>query len=222
MNFRKMITAIELLAVTGVMSVGFSTWVIVETTFPAIQVQIETENVVNLNEYLSIKNTVFSDYNEEGFYKDFIYGDTISTGYLEFDIVIDLSKCAYISSSTLIFDISLNTNNTNSYDLIGDQNTEKVEKTLASYSINSSESTKIDENVPIDKTPYSITAGGVSVTKYKIDDTVTIKNISNRSDIMNVHLKYGFTLSSLEKLIAANNLNQGIKFDISVVLKGGN
>ena len=56
MNFRKMITLIEMLALTGVMSVGFSTWVIVETSFPEIQIQVETENVFNTNEYLEIKN----------------------------------------------------------------------------------------------------------------------------------------------------------------------
>ena len=109
MNFRKMITLIEMLALTGVMSVGFSTWVIIETEFPYIQVQVETENVFNTNDYLEIKNIAFSDYNENGFYDDFTYvEDTTGNliGYLEFEIEVDLSKCG-IFNGNLKFDISV-------------------------------------------------------------------------------------------------------------------
>ena len=79
MNFRKMITLIEMLALTGVMSVGFSTWVIVETSFPEIHVQVETEKVLNYNKYIKFKNIVFSDYDEFGFYNDFVYSDDHNT-----------------------------------------------------------------------------------------------------------------------------------------------
>ena len=102
MNFRKMITLIEMLALTGVMSVGFSTWVIVETSFPEIQIQVETENVFNTNEYLEIKNIVLSDYNENGFYPDFIYTDAQdkTKAKLFVDYYVNLEKYRQLTGST--------------------------------------------------------------------------------------------------------------------------
>ena len=91
MNFKKMITLIEMLALTGVMSVGFSTWVIVETSFPEMQVKVETENVFNTNDYLKIKNFSFSDYSDKGFYLDFIYTETPSTTQAQIFLDIEIN-----------------------------------------------------------------------------------------------------------------------------------
>ena len=113
MNFKKMITLFELLALTGVMSVGFSTWVIVETQFRYITAPIETENVFNTNEFLIIKNASFSDYNEEGFYLDYLYEEEQTKEYAKifFDIEVNLKKWRELvddsSFSKLDFNLSL-------------------------------------------------------------------------------------------------------------------
>ena len=93
MNFKKIATTIELLAITSVISVGFSVWTIVETTFPTVTATIETENVINNNDYLDIKNVYFSDYCETGFYQDFVFSSIDSNkAKLYVDIDINLTR----------------------------------------------------------------------------------------------------------------------------------
>ena len=222
MNLKKMITLIELLALTGVSSVGFSTWVIVETIFPEAHIQVETENVFNTN--VIIQNVSFSDYNSNGFYNNFIYEDDTSsnlTGYLEFDIVVDLSMCLFISGP-IKFELSFETNASNSYDIIKEANNSIIRESTT-YSINSS--TPINGTIKrttLSKTEYPVVVAGATVTKYKLDDTFSI-DTSNRTNTLIVHLKYGFTLTSLSNLIKKNEeLNQGIVFNIKSILKGEN
>ena len=224
MNFRKMITAIELLAVTGVMSVGFSTWVIVETSFPEIQVKVETENVVNVDEYLKIKNVIFSDYNTNGFYTDFVYGDTTDnlTGYLEFDIEVDLSMCTFISGN-LEFEIGISTlvASKSSFDLVGFAT--KISREESSYVISDNSSTsgsvsKIDDlledNIRISNPSYATT----------INDVFSIAE-SNRQNMLTISLKYGFTIESsdLSTLCTLNGNGIGIKTTVTALVReGGN
>ena len=222
MNFRKMITLIEMLALTGVMSVGFSTWVIVETSFPEIQVKVETENVVNVDEYLKIKNVVFSDYNTNGFYTDFIYGDTTNnlTGYLEFDIEVDLSMCTFISGS-LEFEIGISTlvASKSSFDLVGYATT--ISREESSYTISDSSSTSgivsknsnlLDNNIKISNPSYSTT----------INDVFSITE-SNRQNMLTISLKYGFTLKAddLKTLCTLNGNGIGIKTTVTALVRDG-
>ena len=83
MNFKKIATTIELLAITSVVSVGFSAWSIVETTSPTVTATIETENVIDNNTFITIKNMTFSDFYYEldesnnvtkyGFFQDNVF-----------------------------------------------------------------------------------------------------------------------------------------------------
>ena len=228
MNFKKMITLIEMLALTGIMSVGFSTWVIVETNFPEIHVQVETENVFNTNEFLTIKNITFSDYDANGFYVDYIYSSDTSTrsktGYLEFDIIVNLSKCSMFEEN-LSFEFSMSTNPNNSkFDLIG--NSSIIKRESSTYSLNDSSNTKgnISEAIKT-KTEYTITVAGAQVVRYKLDDSFEIAT-SNRSDILTCKLKYSFELTNDKfnefygKSNDALTTNNGIDFSITALMKG--
>ena len=120
MNFKKIATTIELLAITSVVSVGFSAWSIVETISPTVTATIETENIINSKDCLTINNMSFSDYDEKGFFKDFIYSDTstaivgtdrIYTGYLDVKVEIHISNCLkYISNGNYKFTFELSNN----------------------------------------------------------------------------------------------------------------
>lgn len=94
MKFKKLITLIETLALTGLVSVGFSSWLIIETNPAILQGRVNVEEVYDNNDYLTIKNMSFSDYCNGGFYDDYKYGTESLTnpGVLEFDIVINLNK----------------------------------------------------------------------------------------------------------------------------------
>ena len=223
MNFRKMITLIEILALTGVMSVGFSTWVIIETEFPYIQVQVETENVFNTNDYLEIKNIAFSDYNENGFYDDFTYvEDTTGNliGYLEFEIEVDLSKCG-IFNGNLKFDISVD-----SYvnGLSNDSNNLFLNSCKSAFRSNTSSYLITDgnsENKKINELDVSI-----SPINGKFTDTIKITT-TNVTDSLILTFKYGFSFEKMEDFINCtidfyDKVPVGVPFHISVMLGGGN
>lgn len=128
MNFKKIATTIELLAITSVVSVGFSAWAIVETTSPTVTATIETENVINNNEYLTIKNVIFSDYkysdtaSDRVFYPDFNYSNTSRTQAKLFaQIDINLTRWKELIGTTtyanLVFslDVSISSGSVNSW-----------------------------------------------------------------------------------------------------------
>lgn len=100
MKVKKLITLIEILAMTGLVSVGFSSWLIIESNPAIIEGKVNVEEVFDNNDYITIKNMSFSDYyfnnGQGGFYPDYTYTNDLtkltSTGILEFDIIIDLNK----------------------------------------------------------------------------------------------------------------------------------
>ena len=229
MNFKKMITLIEMLALTGVISVGFSTWVIVETSFPEMQVKVETENVFNTNHYLSIKNITFSDYDEYGFYKDFIYSDDHSTNgenagrsltsYLEFDVEVYLSECS-IFEGKLNFNISIDTFQDFSTSNIFLNKCKSAYRDVSSYTITDTNNKTLNINdSKLEKKPLN----------GKLDDNLTIET-TNVSDELILHMKYEFTFSSINDFIdctkdpfdTTGQTIVGIPFHISISLSGGN
>ena len=101
MKIKRLITLIESLALTGLVSVGFSSWLIVGSNPSILTAGVNVEEVIDNNDYIGIKNTIFSDYNYSGnatngtggFYNDFVFSTEYSnTGVLEFDIEINFSK----------------------------------------------------------------------------------------------------------------------------------
>lgn len=208
MNFRKMITLIEMLALTGVMSVGFSTWVIVETSFPEIQIKVETENVFNTNEYLEIKNIILSDYNEDGFYDEFNYNSSVVPyAYLYADLYINLARWRELnynaSFTNLSFDININSSRFTMY----------VPNNLECYHTSSSFSESF-----LPENPTALKNGNVG---WKDEFDISYSYVSDLSKII-INLKYKIVPGSVSTLI--NNLKQtnGYPVTLSAEMSGGN
>ncbi len=109
MKIKKLLSLLEIFAVTSVVSVGFSTWTMVVTTAQTVEGNIQAEDVFDINECIEIKDMLFSDYNSAGFYQDFSpTAETTTTGILEFDVEVDLEKCSKLGSfNSLDFDLDL-------------------------------------------------------------------------------------------------------------------
>lgn len=108
MKFRKVVSLIELLAVTSLFSVGFSSWYISDIT-NTIDGTIKVENFINADDYIDITNFTFSKLAKEGFVND----ETIegNVGYLSLELTLDLAtynrKIGFVNN-TLGFDLELN------------------------------------------------------------------------------------------------------------------
>ena len=76
MGFRKVALLTEIFALTAMSSVGFSSWLAIQTTPVSNEINVNVENITNLNDYITINHIIMSDYNNSGFYDDFTYSDT--------------------------------------------------------------------------------------------------------------------------------------------------
>ena len=108
-----MLTLFEILSLTTLVSVGFSSWVIVENTNQSVNAGVSVETVVNNNNYLSIKNVMFSEYvfvdgnsSSSGFYNNNSYTAVENVAILSYEVVLS-SYQILASTSNVIFDISL-------------------------------------------------------------------------------------------------------------------
>lgn len=233
MNFKKMITLIEMLALTGVMSVGFSTWVIVETSFNEIDIKVDTENVFDTNHFLTISNITFSDYSDKGFYPEFIYTDSpVYIGYLEFDLIVDLSQCYVSSNDSLMFYIDIDTDTKSEFDIVKSVG-DNVYRGVSYYNIGTLESNNINEtNKKLIVSSYDRSDDPLFKDMYYFfSDSIEISE-NNRSDYMTLHLKYGFDFINLnnftskfmeagaESLDGSTDLRLGIPFHIVCSLGG--
>lgn len=213
MNFKKMITLIEFLALTGVMSVGFSTWVIVETNFPEIKLQVETENVFNTNEYLTIKNYAFSDIyyelNEDGsikksgFFKDFVYDVSVAESNYVCQFVAEVEVNLNVTTSfiknnmySFIFSLSCTSNNTAPTNFVAKSNNIDL-VTTNSFDIQSTNSKLNDPN---------------SENKFSREDSVllNLNNVDLTNKKFSLYLTYNLEIEQ-------TNLNSYI---INYLLKG--
>ena len=210
MNLKKIATTIELLAVTSVISVGFSAWAIVETEFPTVTATIETENVINNKEYLTIKNIIFSDYkysataSERVFYPDFNYSVTSRTQAKLFaQIDVNLTRWKELVGTTtytnLVFSLDVTISNVNSW--LGAPAT----------------SHKYSGSNTINSTPISSSNGW--------SENFSVPYNSSLSS-MTIDLEYIFTLSTsnTESLINFLNNKNGIGFPVQILaeMSGGN
>lgn len=228
MNFKKIATTIELLAITSVVSVGFSAWAIVETTFPTVTATIETENIINNKNCLTINNMIFSDYDEKGFFKDFIYTDPstavigtdrLYTGYLDVEVEIHISNCIeYISNGNykFTFELSNNASDTSPVNIIA-----KASATSGSLVLTASCS---DSNVIINE-PVNV-ENPTSNNSYTLINSVSFSNNATTGSMF-LNLTYGITLSSGDFSSMYSNISDGTYSGISFNLKayleqGGN
>ena len=92
MGVKKVITLIEILAVTSLVSVGFSSWIITDPNgSPTVTGTLEAENVINNNNYITVKDYIFPEYGEKGFYYDYTVGDSKEC-VIKTEIEFNLSK----------------------------------------------------------------------------------------------------------------------------------
>ena len=228
MNFKKIATTIELLAITSVVSVGFSAWSIVETISPTVTATIETENIINSKDCLTINNMSFSDYDEKGFFKDFIYSDPstaiigtdrIYTGYLDVKVEIHISNCLkYISNGNYKFTFELcnNASDTSPVNIIA-----KASKSINNFVLTASCN---DSNVIL-KEPVSV-ENPSSNNSYTLINSVLFSN-SATTGSMFLYLSYGITLNAEDFTSMYSNIldgtYSGISFNLKAYLEqGGN
>ena len=232
MNFKKIATTVELLAITSVVSVGFSAWSIVETTSPTVTATIETENVINNNDYLKINNMIFSDYDSKGFFINFIYTDPNDTtidasknigrsyiGYLDVEVEINVERCKeYISNGNykFTFELSNNASDTSPVNIIA-----KASATSGSLVLTASCS---DSNVIINE-PVNV-ENPTSNNSYTLINSVSFSNNATTGSMF-LNLTYGIKLSSGDFSSMYSNISDGTYSGISFNLKayleqGGN
>lgn len=211
MNFKKVAFTIELLALTSVMSVGFSAWAIVETTFPTVTATIETENVINNNEYLDIKDILFSDYkysdtaSERCFYPDFDWSVSSRTkaklfATIDVNLAIWKELVGTTTYSNLVFSLDITTKNVKTW----------LGTPTASHSYNGSNS--------ISSTVTSTTSGWSENFSISYESIKTLSSIS-------IGLIYTFTLTTTNTEYLINYLNnqKGAGFSVQILaeMSGG-
>ena len=185
MNFKKMITLIEFLALTGVMSVGFSTWVIVQTKFPDFTIEAETENVYNMDDYLEIRNIMLSDYKDNGFYNEFDFNAAVvNYAYLYIDLYVDVNSWSNAYSQTLPllqFNISITSAKIASY----------VSKNLT-----------CEHTSPNFSESFSSTSAVKNGNMWNDSFNITYSNVSSLSSFV-INLKYKLEPNNVSSLITA-------------------
>lgn len=93
MNFKKLAVLIEMLSVTCLVSVGFSSWLVTSTSNYKVVGNVESYDIINSNDYIVISNMIISDYNESGFFTDYIYSDGVSNiCKFEYDVTMNYNK----------------------------------------------------------------------------------------------------------------------------------
>lgn len=221
MKIKKIITLIEMLSLTGLISVGFSSWLIVETELASLEGTIKAENVIDNNRYLEIKTMSFSDYDTSGFFIDFVYDSNRSmTGYLDVVIDVDLQefKTGVTSSNNYKFNLNLVTESkynllgTNYlfYDLMKDE-TITYNYTLSTASGSSTYPSTGNPYVPstiyVPNTTYTVNSTSFTQSATSFFSSFTISNGSSSDLSLRLNLKYSFTVDT-NKLIEITGLEE--------------
>ncbi|MBE6143038.1 MAG: hypothetical protein E7177_03525 [Erysipelotrichaceae bacterium] len=241
MRTKKLIALIETLALIGVVSVGFSSWTIVEEVNQQVTGSVSVDSIVNNNDYLSIGNFVFSDYGTNGFYEDFVYTDnpTLKTGYLTFEVVVDINKyrneVSGGNTNSFKFDIDLfsSTNLT----ILGtptplfDTMDESMTYTYSLSTLNTT--TKYPSTVGTSYAPSSVyypgktyaegTASTFTQANNVISSVINVSNVSTSDRSLTIHLNYAFTvtLDNFSAFSSGLNIAKGAKFNAVVTMEAG-
>lgn len=236
MGFRKVALLTEIFALTAMSSVGFSSWLAIYS--PSIQATgtVNVENITNQNDYMNINSMLFSEYNADGFYNDFVGGsETSKTATLYIELEVDLDKCQDVfgSYTKLDFDFELTTetkyfnhnNETKYFNLIIDADN----RTLTyNYIIGTNKSTlsEIDITYSNQKILNSININGITSENITTDKKLFIY-LNYKFDLTedNFSKFTSFVQSNDERDTNGNITNQvddEIKFKLVAVLQGGN
>ena len=245
MKFKKLFTLIEMLSLTGLISVGFSSWLIVETEFPSISGTIKAENVVN-NEFLKIRTMSFSDYDgtttTPGYYIDFVYNSNRSnTGYLEVVIDIDLktfkTKVVSTNNYKLLLNLITNStipvtgNNVLFYDLMLKEDATNPMTMTYTYTLSTS-STSVTYPTSGSLTPSIIYKPGIEYNSGNVSFTQSSNSLftsfeiegSDADQSLTLNLKYSFTLdttkATADVFFPMLAVKKGITFSMNAAMEG--
>lgn len=230
MKIKRLITLIETLALTGLVSVGFSSWLVIETN-PAViaGLKANVEDVFSNYDYLIIKNMSFSDYyynNGGGFYPDYTYTSDVTqltdTGILEFDVIIDLNKYRTdlkTSPSSINLDLYLGYSDSHNGQAIGNF-LDIITRSLPNNGFSSSFTYLYDNVAPVNEpTVVGTEVSYTAETPYpNIDRKFTFNNINTVNKIY-ISAVYSFTLNGGFTAQDNASLNEGgVPFRIHATL----
>lgn len=206
MRFKKLVATIELLAITSVMSVGFSAWAVVTTNSSSNTATIEVENVINNNDFLEIKNILLSDYSDSGFYNEFNFDvAVVDYAYLYVDLSINIDKWKELSNDStytyLNFDINI-----------------QASASITSY-VKSNLS--CEHTSPNTTEEFSSTEAVLNTNEWNDSFKLTYSNVSSLSSL-SIYLKYKIVPSNVTYLINALKSSSGGTFTIQAEMKGVN
>lgn len=197
MGFRKVALLTEIFALTAMSSVGFSSWLAIQTTPVSNEINVNVENIVNTDKYVTIDNMRFSELSTSGFVDDNIINGTASTiASLDFDITFDLNTYRTIDKNTINndtigFDIELSSSFTD-IDII---NLVKTDTSKAQYAFTKTGVLSLTGE-------YDELASIENITKEIIDDTFFFKYDLNSTALkarygLKMSYHYEFDFSSL-------------------------
>lgn len=222
MKIKRLITLIEMLSLTGLISVGFSSWLIVETELLSLEGTIKAENVIDNNDYLEIKTMSFSDYDSSGFFVDFVFDSNRSmTGYLDVVIDVDLQefKTGVTSSNNYKFMLNLVSEsdyqikgiNYLFYDLMKDESVTynyTISTASSSSTFPSSGNQFTPSTVYIPNTTYTINSTSFTQSATSFFSSLVINNGSSSDLSLRLNLKYSFTVDVDKLLVITGNTEE--------------
>lgn len=217
MKIKKILAMIEILAVTCLVSVGFSSWVVVNTYPEYKDINVATEGVINVSDYISDIKMSFSEVAKEGFVNDYsLDSSSPNIGYLkaEYTFNLDLFKQSEnFEGTSLLFETKLELSNS-TYPL-----------NIISYFENN--------NTTITYTIDSNAAVTASKTVLESDDSVTFSYRVNSESFstqksIKINFNIAFDLTSYigestfeETVYSVLNANQSIPFNIVIAVNDG-
>lgn len=210
MRVKRVLTILELLATTGVVSVGFSSWAMITGNSINAQIEVLGDDLLDTDKYFLVKNIDMSDHaavnGYYGFYTNHIYTKVLSNvAIIEFDIIFDYTRFYsnfYSNTSDLPSDINVTLNLSyisDCYDIIGESVTDGI---TLSYGLGfNTKPTSMTDAQTI--SPSTGLKGNYLLSDFDIN----ISNSYKESDLkIYLSFKYQFTLKTYE----VDGVNTGI------------
>lgn len=212
MGFRKVALLTEIFALTAMSSVGFSSWLAIYSPIISANGMVNVESISNQNDYMNINSMLFSEYNADGFYNDFVGGSEISkTATLYVEIEVDLDKCKDVfgSYTKLNFDFELSCLTT------------RIKLFALANSVTMIYDYFIDNGSVTENNPSTLNDLNGSTKESSISIAC-----STYTGSLFVHLYYKINLTdeyeTFYSVVTATNPLEEINFDLKCYLEGGN
>ena len=225
MKIKKTVLLIELLMVTSMVSIGFSSWAITNGNPASISIFAGADEVNTTQECIEMGGISFSDYGELGFVNNNSMSKSNLIGYLTYTVKIDLVRCRLLGIGS---NIKLENTLVNNLD-----------KTSITYALLSNDSVSISKTCEynfsndIEEGEYQDYSDSISLIKkqettkiYSVSDELKFTNLPGSDSgvlYMNVNMKYAFTFSSYDNYSSFYNAikGKGIHFNAASILKEG-